>query len=450
MSLHSRRATPCALVILLGSAFLRASSIAGGSAALDSGNFLAEDPTPFASIGSAAGFPAEFYDGRLVLHFPGKQDYVPGYNYFGNSGEPECDEVTAQVPAALDEISILYVLAVFPPGQEPPLRKVSFGIEYDPALLEILEFGADGSIEEQSFTWPAPGTSIHIRFDSVRWQQSTEAVWFAVRQLTETPAFLELQAGSFGGVVGSDHVEWPIEGFGAFGFGQEGQVDCPSLGTCCLAREGCRLLAERWCIKEHGEYLGVGESCANCSPVGACCDGWLCRLGTEAQCASAGWEYAGDGTVCEPQNVCIPIGACCESDGTCAIVQQNRCLQPAFFPGGTCDPSPCVALGACCYSIYLEFCVLTTEEDCVSNGSEYLGDGSVCTPESCLPGVCCSDRDVESCFYSTPDECTKAGGAFVEGGHGPPEEACWNVCCCGPTIDGSWGSVKSRFRERSR
>src|SRR5690606_26902817 len=200
------------------------------------------------------------FPGRVLrrppgIALPGKAGLRPGSDYFGNSGEPECDEVTAQVPAALDEISILYVLAVFPPGQEPPLRKVSFGIEYDPALLEILEFGADGSIEEQSFTWPAPGTSIHIRFDSVRWQQSTEAVWFAVRQLTETPAFLELQAGSFGGVVGSDHVEWPIEGFGAFGFGQEGQVDCPSLGTCCLAREGCRLLAERWCIKEYGEYL---------------------------------------------------------------------------------------------------------------------------------------------------------------------------------------------------
>ena len=421
MSFYICRAVPCAFLAILGSVFLCARSTAG-------------DPAPF-------------FDGRLVLHYPGEQEYSPGYNFFGNSGEPACDQVTAQVPTAASDVAIVYALATFPLGQTPGLGKLTFGVHYDPALLEIIDFDADAYVVEQSASWPAPGSSIHLTWDPKPRRRSVEVVWFAVRQLTQAPALLELQAGSFGGEFGDDHVDWPIEGFGTLGFGREGNVECPPHGTCCLPPSGCQLFAERWCLAEGGEFLGIDESCADCSAVGACCHGSTCRLTTETQCASAQWEYAGNGSVCEP-NACIPFGACCAPDGSCSIVQQNRCEEVSFFPGMTCDPSPCAELGACCYWDHA-ICLVVSEEACTENGSEYQGDGSVCTPESCFPGVCCFGDDVETCMYSTPEACTSAGGSFLAGGWGPPHEVCWNVCCCGPTIEGSWGAVKGRFRQRN-
>lgn len=396
---------------------------------------------------STATGPVPFYDGRLVLHFAEELEYSPEANYIGVSGNPACEEVATQVPAGQD-IAIVYVIAAFPRNQSPELGRLSFAVQYDPGLLEIIDHDVNAYIAEQSGDWPGPESSIHLRWDPKPRGRSVEVMWFAVRQLTGEPALLALSPGRFGGEFGNDWMDWRIDGFGTLGFGQEGDANCPDHGICCIPGEDCALLTELWCQVEQGEFLGLDQSCADCSPVGACCDGYLCFIRAEAQCVARGWDYAGDGTSCDP-NVCVPLGACCAPDGSCAILGQNQCEPASFVPGATCDPAPCAELGACCYFDYTT-CLLATEEACIANGSEYLGDGTICMPESCFPGVCCVPGDVEACMYSTPEECEKVGGAYNLGAWGSPDEVCWNICCCGPTIDSSWGTVKSRFRDPSR
>ncbi len=71
--------------------------------------------------------------------------------------------------------------------------------------------------------------------------------------------------------------------------------------------------------------------------------------------------------------------------------------------GTVCDPNPCPQhLGACCVLDTGE-CMILTQEDCEAlAGTEYYGDFVPCDPNPCPPPV--------------------------------------------PTIDGTWGHIKSHYR----
>lgn len=401
----------------------------------------------FASPNRASNSAVAFYDGRLILHFAEELEYSPGHDYNGMSGLPTCEEVTTVVPSG-DNVAIVYVIAAFPRGQNPELGKVTFAVQYDAELLEIIDTGINATVVKQTTNWPRAGSSIHLSWDPKPRGRSVEVMWFAVRQLTETPALLALGAGAFGGEFGDDGRDWPIDGFGTVGFGRDGDAHCPFHGFCCLPGDDCELLTELWCDLGRGVFIGDDDSCASCAHIGACCHDWTCKMNTESQCVVGGWVYAGDGTACEP-NACIPFGACCAFDGTCTVVQEDQCDRLNFVLGATCDPSPCPALGACCYT-YDELCIIASEQACLAYRSEYQGDGTICSPESCLPGLCCVEEDPGACLYSTPEDCAKAGGSYREGPWGPPDEACSVCFCCPATIESSWGTVKSRFRERTR
>ncbi len=96
-----------------------------------------------------------------------------------------------------------------------------------------------------------------------------------------------------------------------------------------------------------------GDACAepvDCTRLpGACCVGLDCYLYTEPECAIAGGDFLGEGTLCDP-NPCAE-GACCFDDGSCLLYTADDCaLNGGVYEGGgtVCDPNPCPQPGDTC------------------------------------------------------------------------------------------------------
>ncbi len=156
---------------------------------------------------------------------------------------------------------------------------------------------------------------------------------------------------------------------------------------------------------------------------GACCFGdGTCSQEAPSACAASGGTYHGDGTSCSP-SPCpppAPTGACCASNGGCARVTQSECeANPlAVYQGDdtNCTPNPCPpppGQGACCF---LGFnCIVTSPSICTNtfNGT-YVGDGVACSPTSCAAGACCLPDG--ACAVLPPGTCTSQGGEFQGGG----------------------------------
>lgn len=385
-----------------------------------------------------------FEDGRLFLHVQPGESYSPKINPVGRSGTPLCGEAVTSVPRGVGVV-LVFVVAAFPGGQVPTLHGISFGLEYDPARLEIIDSGNQAYGVEQTTDWPGPGSSTHLLWKLEPTGQSIEIYWFAVRPIGGLNSRLRLTPGVFGGrFFGLDGEE--IDGFGSLGFGVAGALDCPPEGTCCLPDGSCSLVTEGWCLQAGGYFSGHPQDCSTCDPVGACCHDWTCTVTLEEVCTLESGVFAGEGSACEP-NVCIPMGACCQTDGKCSVVRGDECIPSNFLPGALCDPSPCSTFGACCLEARRS-CQLLAGDDCLIADGDYLGDGTVCGPAVCQIGLCCFNHDSD-CRYSTVVKCEGDGGSFNEGYYGPIEEAC-SVCCCPATIAASWGSLKSRFRESAK
>ncbi|MEZ4648102.1 MAG: hypothetical protein R3E97_04820 [Candidatus Eisenbacteria bacterium] len=260
------------------------------------------------------------------------------------------------------------------------------------------------------------------------------------------PSTFAVVPGSGGGNFGDWIWHEPIDGFGTLGFGTDGELECAELGTCCLPDGSCESLTAYWCKRADGVYFESG-SCSDCESVGACCTDWSCAVRPETDCRGENETWLGGGSTCEP-NECVPLGSCCLPDGSCVVLRENECREEfgAFLVGMDCTLVDCyVGFGACCYIGWETLCRLASQEECEALGSVYLGDGTTCEPEPCLPGVCCVQSNSGVCPYTTPEDCEDLGGYFIPGPAGPPDEAC-EVCCCGPTEESSWGEVKAKFR----
>ncbi len=163
-------------------------------------------------------------------------------------------------------------------------------------------------------------------------------------------------------------------------------------------------------------------------PVGACCNGTVCAIKTQAQCVAGGGIYLGDNTNCDA-NPCdaTPSGRCCIDDGysgLCEITTAAECavLGGVFTPGATCEGCPCLlaATGACCIG---GVCSIETEADCLAAGGAYVGDYTNCDSGPCDTGACCVGL---ACSVVRRFECT---GRFI----GPGTD-CSGDPCAEPTI----------------
>ncbi len=115
----------------------------------------------------------------------------------------------------------------------------------------------------------------------------------------------------------------------------------------------------------------------------------------------------------------------------------------SFGFGGLPGNVPCLVedvVGACCDD-RCGGCVVVTEEECGA-GSSYLGDDTLCDPNPCAFefGACCFDDG--QCAELIPCECEDAGGVFQGDGVLCEDADCMVV----PTIEASWGQLKSVYR----
>ena len=150
----------------------------------------------------------------------------------------------------------------------------------------------------------------------------------------------------------------------------------------------------------------------------------------------------------EGEFVCNPTFACCLQDGSCQILPDFACeeQQGLLLSETTCSPDPCLGVvAACCLPGEPEECVVQSQFECDSAGGYFMGLNSVCSPGACDIGICCLEgENPEGCEILRAAECVARGGThFVDE---PDPELCFTYCCCGPTIQSSWGTVKTRFR----
>ncbi|MFH2036296.1 MAG: thrombospondin type 3 repeat-containing protein [Candidatus Zixiibacteriota bacterium] len=193
--------------------------------------------------------------------------------------------------------------------------------------------------------------------------------------------------------------------------------------------------------------------------LGACCyqDGTCANL-SSANCIASGGTWQGAGTVCLGDNdgngtddACEgtqPTGACCYPDGTCAVVDQNTCLQfsgiwqgagsacMGDFNGNLIDDA-CEGLyttGACCFPD--GSCITTSLGACTLAGGQYKGDGTLCLGDGNLNGIddAC-EIEIDPCDYykspyldytpnGMPDFDQKQGTWFF----GQPPATQWSHC----------------------
>lgn len=173
-----------------------------------------------------------------------------------------------------------------------------------------------------------------------------------------------------------------------------------------------------------GDVLRVGTSFADgtsgipCPPtLGACCasDG-SCTITNEQACLGREGVFQGIGTTCDPNPCPEPGGACCFDDGACEITLEDDCHGGVWQGANTsCAPNPCPApTGACCFPTAP--CAVISAALCESNDGRYLGDGTSCDPNPCTSGTgACCFGDAQ-CAVVTPEGCEIRAGEYLGGG----------------------------------
>ena len=123
-------------------------------------------------------------------------------------------------------------------------------------------------------------------------------------------------------------------------------------------------------------------------------------------------SHAGEGLL-EITCVPTPTGACCGTNGLCAVVTEDECnAENGLYLGDyiTCDGDPC-ATGACCLPD--GSCIDVDEAYCVSTNGAFEGGGTNCATTEC-PQPCVPDITVD---FATDLPYTDVGDTTCELGN---------------------------------
>lgn len=239
-------------------------------------------------------------------------------------------------------------------------------------------------------------------------------------------------------------------------------ADC-NWGGCCLSNGRCVMTSYTQCkLTENASWLN-GEPCkpsGYCGDVGACCYMEVARISapctviSQQECERyAGSMWLGSGTACDP-DPCI-LGACCDEAGrTCTLEFQPNCREPLkFFAGITCSPNPCVTRGACCVQTSTSSTCYDAmiSDECRALGGTFYPNQS-CAEIPCIRttrGACCAADG--SCNQLTSAQCRRFGGQFLGVGTICTPNPCpRNGACClqagGCTITGPNGCTNGVFQ----
>jgi hypothetical protein len=163
----------------------------------------------------------------------------------------------------------------------------------------------------------------------------------------------------------------------------------PVPGACCSEAESCVITFEDDCVNFGWNWLGQGSICEDgCdqNDPGACCVGGTnCVSIPEDNCLAGGGTWLGVNIPCEVGTCGYPEGACCISAGNCSVLTEAECNSQDgswLGDGEACDEGVCgYPEGACC--VTAGNCAVLTESVCSSIGGSWLGDGTVCDDGVC-------------------------------------------------------------------
>ena len=180
------------------------------------------------------------------------------------------------------------------------------------------------------------------------------------------------------------------------------------------------LRSEADCATQGGTFEGQGSDCQDvlCEPAfGACCldDGSCVDEVTEDDCELefGGIYHAGFGCKDVSCDVFAPFGACCFAQAPCEVTTRRTCHQlGGAFLGQTTDCTRCGDTGACCWA---KGCVFETAVLCVDGFSGcFRGPDTTCQTVECFTtGACCFDFGKECVPCFPENECIAAGGVFA-------------------------------------
>ncbi|MBK8232263.1 MAG: hypothetical protein IPK72_17175 [Candidatus Eisenbacteria bacterium] len=210
--------------------------------------------------------------GVLTFHSNPSLSYSTGAEYCGGSAVARCEEISTN--ATGEGTRILHVLAAFPSHINPALRGVSFGIDYQPTDLAVVDAQSCADLEQPGSDWPASGSGTSVLWVTPRSEPLVEVYWFAVENYG-SPTELRLTPHPTEGAL----FEGPASGardaiacLGAFGFDLPGAACCPTLvlGACCLLSGECAVMTPEACAEAHGGFQGVSRNCLPmpCVPAG--------------------------------------------------------------------------------------------------------------------------------------------------------------------------------------
>ncbi|MCO6439236.1 MAG: hypothetical protein J5J06_19260 [Phycisphaerae bacterium] len=216
-------------------------------------------------------------------------------------------------------------------------------------------------------------------------------------------------------------------------------LGCPlALGACCLDTN-CANNVDKFSCEDQGGLWKRGLTCTidTCLPTGACClpDG-TCAERSRIDCETppsgvlAG-IFQGDDTNCAEVDPACGLGACC-TDSICLDVSRAACASVPGVWGGNgsnCDAGVCDPVGACCLGTTCQDDLSLA--DCVDLGGIYQGDWSLCNalPSPCGKGACCR---ASGCTETTQSACEGLLNGEFQGENtscatlDPP---CEGICC---------------------
>jgi hypothetical protein len=174
--------------------------------------------------------------GTLILHAnPSIVFTSDTQNYCGMAALDSCSAAVTSVEWDPGKHVVFHAIAAFPPGSQPRLKGLSFGIDHDPTKFVMAARGTCADFEIPDGLWPAPGTGTAQSWTTgTQTGLLTEVYWFVGYAYSEqegedsTSVALiphPLHYGVFVDDAFPAEVD-TIAGYGRLGFGMAGYLPC--------------------------------------------------------------------------------------------------------------------------------------------------------------------------------------------------------------------------------
>lgn len=174
---------------------------------------------------------AENENGVLILHGRTSVAYSSSEgSECGLSGLTKCEDATTRVDGSGP--FICHIFAAFPATGSPCLGGLTFGVQYDEAALQIVDYGNCGDWELATDDWPSSGSGLAVTWEAPQDAHLTEVYWLLVEADDSMPSELMLmehptQGGNFGETCTLYYSLDDIVAFGSMGFNRDGALPCP-------------------------------------------------------------------------------------------------------------------------------------------------------------------------------------------------------------------------------